>query len=289
MSPVLMGLMGLMGLCLLVRVSNCGPAQDHTGCMKWEKNGNNGDVCCVSCYPGRCFVVFVGNHVVSRCGPIPKDLCTPCLPKTFTSSSRAERCFRCNQCIDPQVTLEECTASKDTVCGCKKGFFCGNQECTFCYEECNKGQEPTMERTCRPCPNGTYNDQIHQTCKPWTRCPSQAIVRQGDEFSDSICGNISVKPEDVPSPHDSHPGESSGGLSVILYTIFGVVVPTLLVVIIIMALAQFKKKPMEPKKPVENHPIIRTPTDEPRTLIAIECSFHEAEQEQGSSSESLLP
>lgn len=46
---------------------------------------------------------------------------------------------------DPQVQVKACTASADTVCGCKSGFVCGNSECTHCVQECTKGQEPTKE------------------------------------------------------------------------------------------------------------------------------------------------
>lgn len=50
-------------------------------------------------------------------------------------------------CTDPQIQVKPCSATADTVCGCKPGLRCGNQRCEYCVEECKKGQEPTNEST----------------------------------------------------------------------------------------------------------------------------------------------
>nr|XP_020467553.1 tumor necrosis factor receptor superfamily member 9-like [Monopterus albus] len=246
------------------------------GCMKWTLSGAN--VCCEACHPG--------NRLIARCGPNPKDLCEPCKTGTFTVNPLAYRCDRCRGCYGALVLLKECTATTNTKCGCKEGLICGDDHCSFCVTRCDKGQEPTEDRLCRPCPDGTFNDQVHQKCKPWsTKCPSegQHIVAKGDAFTDMKCSNISVALSNRPI----HPDPNEQAWPLILSVVVSVALMGFTVIIIITVARKIAKKRKKTKKAIPKTPIIRTPTDDPRTLIAIECSFHEAQQEQGSSSESL--
>uniref|UniRef100_A0A8C4GP69 Tumor necrosis factor receptor superfamily, member 9a n=1 Tax=Dicentrarchus labrax TaxID=13489 RepID=A0A8C4GP69_DICLA len=144
------------------------------------------DVCSVS--------LFVGNRLVKECGRSPKELCIPCEPRTYTVKPKEFRCARCTQCI---VQVEQCTATTDTKCGCMEGLICGDDRCSFCIDKCDRGQEPTKERSCRPCPDGTFNDKSHQMCKPWSiKCskPYQNIVAKGTAFTDIKCANVSLSP-----------------------------------------------------------------------------------------------
>ncbi|XP_056278721.1 tumor necrosis factor receptor superfamily member 9a [Pseudoliparis swirei] len=268
------------GLSLLLQGCVCSVVQTDRGCVKWTQRGDN--VCCEACYPG--------HHLALDCGPRPKDLCIPCEPGTFSGKSKNYKCTSCTQCVGAQVYVKHCTATSDTQCGCKEGLTCGDRRCSFCVERCDKGQEPAEKRSCRTCPAGTFNDQSHQMCKPWsTKCPDpeQIIVATGDALSDITCANVSVGPvHNVKTPdptEQSWPLVISVVTSVVLMA-FGVIIT----ISIIMA----KKRKAGEEKPIPKTPIIRTPTDDddddddPRTLIAVECSFHEAEQEQGSGSES---
>ncbi|XP_069560443.1 tumor necrosis factor receptor superfamily member 9a [Brachyistius frenatus] len=262
----------LMGLCLLMQAGLCSAGQPERGCLKWT-NGKGKDICCEICHPG--------NRLVKRCGPSSADLCTPCESGTYTTNLAASRCDRCSQCAGAQVLMETCTPTTNTKCGCKEGLTCGDDQCKFCVETCAKGQEPTTDRSCRPCPNGTFNDKIHQKCKPWSsKCPNpgQKIVANGDAVSDIQCD---VSQMNVKKPDDT---EQPLTMMIIIFVLmaFGIII----IVFISVAFNILQKK-QKTQKPSPKTPIIRTPTDDPRTLIAIECSFHEAEQEQGNSSESL--
>lgn len=139
--------------------------------------------------------------------------------------------------------------------------------------------------SCRPCPDGTFNDKSHSKCKPWTKCsnPGQEIEAKGDAFTDIKCVNVSV-PTGRPS---KKPDDTEQAWPVVLSAITTVVLVAFTIIVIIIVTAKILKKGKKPEKKVTKTPIIRTPTDDPRTLIAIECSFHEAQQEQGSSTESL--
>ncbi|KAJ3587007.1 hypothetical protein NHX12_013398 [Muraenolepis orangiensis] len=208
----------LMGISLLApRGCWSGPASRaqpvEEGCIEWTPRGQS-DVCCDRCHPG--------NHMVQQCGLVAKDLCVPCEDDMFATDPTQTTCTRCKQCPGVLVLLEVCTRTRDAVCGCPTGLLCGDQGCSFCVEECGRGQEPSG-RSCRKCPNGTFNDQIHQLntkCKPWTttKCTrTDEYLVDGDAVSDAKCSNKA--------------------------------------------------------------------TDEPRTLMAVECSFHEPEQISLSDSE----
>ncbi|KAM9856143.1 tumor necrosis factor receptor superfamily member 9a isoform 2-T2 [Aulostomus maculatus] len=178
--------MMLLGIFIPLLIHGCLSSLEQTdhGCMRWTYRGT--DVCCDACHPG--------NRLVTPCGADPKELCTPCEAGTFTVKSKDYICSRCTQCVGAQVLKEQCTATTDTVCGCRVGLKCGDHKCSFCVQKCGKGEEPTEKRTCRPCPDGTFNDQIHQKCKPWsTKChdPDQSMVVKGDAFSDIKCVNVS--------------------------------------------------------------------------------------------------
>ncbi|XP_035513134.1 tumor necrosis factor receptor superfamily member 9a [Morone saxatilis] len=262
-----------MGLFLLMQSSLCSVGQTDRGCMKWTPKGEN--VCCEICHPG--------NRLVKECGRSPKDLCIPCEPNTYTVKPKDFRCARCTQCIGPQFQVKQCTATTDTKCGCIEGLICGDDRCSFCIKKCDRGQEPTKERSCRPCPDGTFNDQGHQMCKPWsTKCPKpyQEIVAEGTAITDIKCANVSVSPVHRPKQPDHTEQEWPLFLS-------GITSMFLLAIIIVIVGMKIYQKRKKTKKTITKTQIIRTPTDNPETLIAIECSFHEAQQEQGSSTESL--
>lgn len=257
----------------------CSVGEIKTGCQQWDlKNG--GDVCCKRCHSG--------NRLVKECGRDPEHLCTPCEPRTYTVHHKVFSCQPCTQCVGAQVLLQACTATTDTKCGCREGLTCGDERCSFCVKTCEKGFEPTVDRDCRKCPNGTFNDKVHQKCKPWsTKCsnPNEQIVFKGDALNDIKC--VPVKTETTRGQKD----ESSDAQDPIwpLFVIVGILVlfPVTIIIIMIVAVKNLQKRKKTKKRIHEK--IIVNPTDDPRTLIAIECSFHEAQQEQGStcSSESL--
>ncbi|XP_060794357.1 tumor necrosis factor receptor superfamily member 9a isoform X2 [Neoarius graeffei] len=238
------------------------------GCEDWKLSGRD-EVCCLKCNPG--------NRLVEPCGQNIFKLCTPCEPNTYTDVPLPWSCKPCTRCIEPQVQLKPCSADADTVCGCKSGLRCGNQRCEYCVQECRKGQEPTDNRTCRDCPEGTFNDEIHSTCKPWTEsCPKgEYIIASGNKFHDIRCSSIPVI---TPS---ASPDKA-------LYLVIGCLGgSSALVIIFILWLWVIHKR----TKNISKDPEPDTPTHGELTFMIVEheeaCSFHQPEQEQGGSSESI--
>ncbi|XP_019951906.1 tumor necrosis factor receptor superfamily member 9a [Paralichthys olivaceus] len=266
----------LMGFSLLVH--GCLGSVEHVngGCMKLTRSGEK--VCCEACFPG--------HRLVEPCGLKAKDLCTPCESGTFTVNPRVYSCNPCTQCLGAQVYKKQCTPTSDAQCGCIPGLLCGDSSCSFCIKECVRGEEPTNDRYCRPCPPGTFNDQGHQKCKPWKTCtaPYQYIEANGTMFSDIKCVKVSVELLQKPTKPDTT--EPTWPLVLTVVIILALMSIVIMIIVITVTL---KRVPRERRKKTQD--IVTTTSiniDLPMPLRAMECSFHEAEQEQGSSSSGSL-
>ncbi|XP_036386648.1 tumor necrosis factor receptor superfamily member 9-like [Megalops cyprinoides] len=234
------------------------------GCQLWE-SGANGNVCCTLCRPG--------NRQVTRCGPDPKELCVPCEDETYTDVPGVSVCQSCTQCIGLQKVKQECTSSSNTVCDCQAGYRCGGTGCSFCYEECGKGQQPLPNRTCQVCPLGTFNDKIHSKCVPWSKsCPqsNQKIVKNGTAVSDIVC-----TPEST---------ENKDGIEWTVAAIVGICLCLVIIVALGLLVTHMKSKKL--KMTVEE--AMPQTKDGLRLVVRQEeCSFCFPQQEQGSSLESV--
>ncbi|MCJ8744639.1 hypothetical protein PDJAM_G00120940 [Pangasius djambal] len=180
-----------------------------------------------------------------------------------------------------------CTASTDTVCECAQGFLCGDESCSFCVQQCGKGEEPTENRGCRPCPAGTFSSQIHHHCVNWSSsCPSpdQQIVAAGTAVSDIVCADL--KPT-MPTP-DVKP--KPGMMLVMAIICVCLIISSAMPLCVAM---HFKKEKTEkkPPRPVE------TPVGEGSRVVDAgrrlapepeQCSFCFPQEERGSHSSLLL-
>ncbi|XP_030634146.1 tumor necrosis factor receptor superfamily member 9b [Chanos chanos] len=225
-------------------------------CEDWIPLGTN--VCCKKCQPG--------HRLWKTCGNATETLCQPCQKDEYLPAGDQRSCLRCTQCIGPQIEKMACNASRDTVCDCKTGLRCGDSQCSYCVQECGKGEQPTDSRTCEPCPNGTFNDQIHKTCRPWTDgCPEgKRIVTPGTAISDAICGS-----------------DISSELAVLI-TIFCMSV-LICSVVPLCVMIRYKRK-----KLIKNTPGSEAQPEPRQEVLQEECSFCFPQQEHGGSSLSSI-
>ncbi|CAL8367323.1 unnamed protein product [Lota lota] len=247
------------------------------GCNTWKPSGKM-DVCCQMCDPG--------YRILRRCGPSLDDLCTPCENGTFTLDPSMLSCTKCKQCGGVQTLVAACTTTKDTQCGCPPELLCNDSHCAICVKQCGIGQEP-QGGSCRECPHGTFNDQNHQKCKPWKSIcthPDEYMI-MGNRFTDSKCiGNATRTATTVKTTTPRNIESNKDTMLpwvVVVVSCLVLLFPLILMINVVTKLKEKKKGGPTVKQQL----FITTPTDEPRTLMAIECSFHEPEQV--SSSESL--
>ncbi|XP_047666236.1 tumor necrosis factor receptor superfamily member 9b [Tachysurus fulvidraco] len=260
-------------LTLLLSLS-MGSHEVEPGCDKLIRPPSSTEYCCVRCKPG--------NRLVKTCDSNKEVLCTPCENGTYTRTN-TEYCKRCTECISPLKVKTFCTASSDTVCECAEGFQCGDETCSFCVQQCGKGEEPTDQRDCQPCPAGTFNSQIHHHCIKWSSsCPSadQQIVAEGTAVSDIVCAEI--KPT-VPNEIPSNPDSKDPGMKLVMAIICACLIVSSAMP---LCMAMYFKKEKTEKTPLG-------PVETPAARLSLvpeleQCTFCFPQEEHGSNSSLLL-
>ncbi|XP_077007526.1 tumor necrosis factor receptor superfamily member 9 isoform X1 [Tamandua tetradactyla] len=150
------------------------------------------------------------------CGKSKSQLCIPCPPSSFSNTGGQVACSICRRCEGVFRTKKACSPTSNAECECVPGFHCLRAGCTMCERDCKQGQQLTKEG-CKGCSFGTFNDQIHGICRPWTDCSSdgRSVLVNGTQERDVVCGPASSEfppatpSSTVPAPVRG-PGSSSG-------------------------------------------------------------------------------
>ncbi|KAG9260251.1 tumor necrosis factor receptor superfamily member 9 [Astyanax mexicanus] len=256
--------------------------QVESGCEDWYKEPrSSNDVCCNRCKPG--------NRLVNHCGADPKALCEVCENGTYITDGNQKMCQRCRVCTAPMRVKQACTFSSDTVCECDQGLRCGDDQCSYCIQECGKGEEPSDKRGCRPCPEGTFNSEIHHVCVKWSSScssPDQKIIAQGTAVSDIVCGpkadpkpiTPAAKPTKIqPDSIDISPWTTMG-IAIICAFLILFIAMILITGIVCKNGEKLKTAPEHEKAPLG---WMQTPESE-------QCSYCSPQEEEGSSSDLSL-
>ncbi|XP_072675908.1 tumor necrosis factor receptor superfamily member 9 isoform X2 [Canis lupus baileyi] len=127
------------------------------------------------------------------CGKNKSQICIPCPPNSFSSTSGQKACDICRQCEGVFRTKKVCSPISNAECECISGFHCLGAGCTMCEQDCKQGQELTKQG-CKDCRFGTFNDQKHGICQPWTNCSldGKSVLVNGTKESDAVCGPASA-------------------------------------------------------------------------------------------------
>ncbi|XP_054638457.1 tumor necrosis factor receptor superfamily member 5 isoform X2 [Dunckerocampus dactyliophorus] len=174
-------------------------------CTAEDKYLSKGGRCCDRCPPG--------SFVQADCDDAKKTQCGACGRGLYTATrNHLSSCIVCRQCSasNNQRTAKECTAHKDTVCGCLTGFFCSRNPCEHCMPAtiCFPGSGVKVQTTgandtvCAPCEKGTYSNvsDSQSACQMHTRCEDlgRELKTPGTSTTDAICGDLKSARSSIP-------------------------------------------------------------------------------------------
>ncbi|XP_049437736.1 tumor necrosis factor receptor superfamily member 14-like isoform X1 [Epinephelus fuscoguttatus] len=159
-------------------------------CREKEYATSNGE-CCPMCHEGT---------VVKRdCTPFSGTRCVPCVNGTYMNQPNGlNKCFPCTSCDQGLFAKQQCTATRDTVCGVLEGYFCKLRDDTGCslaqkHTPCESGHRiktpgtSTSDTECEPCQHGFFSEH-GVNCTAWTICSeTQVKTHEGDAHSDVVC------------------------------------------------------------------------------------------------------
>ncbi|CAN0289902.1 unnamed protein product [Lampetra fluviatilis] len=178
-------------LCVLIGVVHTAQGFCNLS-TQYEVNG----LCCDQCPPG---------HFRSAwCTADSPTGCQPCPEGTFNSEYNIyPRCEYCTRCISGfhQVTIENCTPTRNTRCGCEKDKnitkFAKDGTLFWCCPKCPTGMETLNEcsftdfiTTCTDCPPGTFSNHPGSSCQNCTRCEREQSPCTN--ASDAVCSGPDV-------------------------------------------------------------------------------------------------